>query len=275
VSANTPATEYEAFRDFLAKACGILLGDNKQYLVASRLKKLMATHEIDSLKVLVVRMQQVSNRRLKEAVVDAMTTNETLWFRDTHPFTILKDRLLPELKASRGPVKVWSAACSSGQEPYSISMMTEEFIKANPGSLRQGLDIVGTDLSSTMLECCKLAEYDSLSLGRGLSPERLKQFFNPQPGGLWQVKSEISRRVRFQTMNLMDSYAGLGKFNIVFCRNVLIYFSADLKVDILRRLHGSLQPGGYLILGASESLAGVKDLYDMVQCSPGIIYRAK
>ena len=272
--AKTAAGEYEAFRDFLAKACGILLGDNKQYLVTSRLKRLMANHQIDSLTVLVARLQQLSNRALKEEVIDAMTTNETLWFRDTHPFAILKDRLLPELKSSRGPIKVWSAACSSGQEPYSISMMTEEFIKANPGTLRQGLDIVATDLSATMLECCKLAEYDSLSLGRGLSPARLKQFFNPLPGGVWQVKPAVSRRVRFQTMNLMDSYAGLGKFNIVFCRNVLIYFSADLKVDILRRLHGSLLPGGYLILGASESLAGVKDLYEMVQCRPGIIYRA-
>jgi chemotaxis protein methyltransferase CheR len=275
VTAANAAAEYQAFRAFLAKACGILLGDNKQYLVASRLKKLMAEAQIDSLAVLVTRLQQTSNRRLKEAVVDAMTTNETLWFRDTHPFTVLKERLLPELKDNRGPIKVWSAACSSGQEPYSISMMADEFVKANPGSLRQGLNISATDLSSTMLECCRQAEYDSLSLGRGLSPARLKQFFDPLPAGVWRVKAEVRRRVRFQTLNLMDSYASLGKFNIIFCRNVLIYFSADLKADILRRLHASLQPGGYLILGASESLAGVKDLYEMVQCQPGIIYRAK
>jgi chemotaxis protein methyltransferase CheR len=275
MSANPEAVEYQAFRAFLAKACGILLGDNKQYLVASRLKKLMAEHDIDNLSVLVTRLKQVSDRRLKEAVVDAMTTNETLWFRDTHPFTVLTERLLPALSENRGPIKIWSAACSSGQEPYSISMMADEFVKSNPGKLRQGLDIVATDLSGTMLECCRQAEYDSLSLGRGLSPARLKQFFNPLPGGVWQVKPEVRRRVRFQALNLMDHYGGLGMFDIVFCRNVLIYFSADLKVDILRRLHASLKPGGHLILGASESLAGVKELYEMVQCRPGIIYRAK
>ena len=157
MTATNAAAEYQAFRAFLAKACGILLGDNKQYLVASRLKKLMAEAQIDSLAVLVTRLQQTSNRRLKEAVVDAMTTNETLWFRDTHPFTVLKERLLPELKDNRGPIKVWSAACSSGQEPYSISMMADEFVKANPGSLRQGLNISATDLSSPMLECCRQA----------------------------------------------------------------------------------------------------------------------
>ncbi len=275
MSVESAAAEYKEFRDFLAKACGIVLGDNKQYLVASRLKKLMSEEKIDNLGHLISKLQQFSNRALKESVVDAMTTNETLWFRDSHPFNIMKERLLPELKSSNRPIRIWSAACSSGQEPYSISMMTEEFSKSNPGALKQSVEIVATDLSRSMLECCKDAEYDSLSLGRGLSQERLKQFFEPGSGGVWRVKKEISRRVRFQPLNLMDSYASLGKFDIIFCRNVLIYFSAELKTDIFRRLHGSLRPGGYLILGASESLVGSTDLFDMVQCRPGIVYRSK
>ncbi len=272
--ASSPV-DYQIFRDFLEDACGILLGENKQYLVSSRLSKLMAEHNIDSLNELVKRISQVSNRRLKEAVVDAMTTNETLWFRDTHPFEIFKSTLLPEFQAGKNTnMRVWCAACSSGQEPYSLTMLIEEYRTANMGSLKKPVEIVATDLSASMLEQCKLGEYDSLSLGRGLSQDRLKRFFDKGDNGTWRVKPELRKPIRFQTRNLMDSFSTMGKFDVVFCRNVLIYFSAELKLDILRRIHASLRPGGYLILGASEGLSGVKEYYEMVQCHPGIIYRA-
>jgi chemotaxis protein methyltransferase CheR len=279
---GTPSRQhYEEFRAFLEKACGIVLGDNKQYLVSSRLSRLMAEHGIPDLQTLTQRMQLISQRPLREAVIDAMTTNETLWFRDIHPFTILRERLLPELqKTAKAPVRIWSAACSSGQEPYSISMCVEEYRMANLGVLRQPVEIVATDLSRSMLELCKTAEYDRLSLGRGLSPERLQRFFEKAAGtraggDVYRVKREVTQRVRFQALNLLDSYLSLGKFDIVFCRNVLIYFSGERKLDILRRIHGVLKPGGYLILGASEGLADVTQYFQMVQCNPGIIYRAQ
>lgn len=273
-STHSPA-DYEIFRKFLADACGIILGDNKQYLVASRLSRLLAEHKIATLAELVRRIQQFSERLLKQAVIDAMTTNETLWFRDNHPFEIFKNKLLPEFQQQRGAaVKIWSAACSSGQEPYSLSMLVDEYRSANLGVLKRPVDIVATDLSQSMLNQCKKAEYDGLSLGRGLAKERLQRFFDPVEGNSWRVKPEICRRVRFQSLNLMDSYLTLGKFDVVFCRNVLIYFSADLKADILRRIRGVLRPGGYLILGASEGLVGVSDCFQMVQCNPGIIYQA-
>ncbi len=266
---------YEEFRAFLEKACGIVLGDNKQYLVSSRLSRLMAEHNIPDLRELVQRMQQISQRPLREAVIDAMTTNETLWFRDTHPFNILREKLLPELqKGSGGPIRIWSAACSSGQEPYSISMVVEEYRAANMGLLRHAVEIVATDLSRQMLDACKVAEYDQLSLGRGLSRERLQRFFEPAGADRYRVRREVTQRVRFQALNLMDSYLSLGKFDIVFCRNVLIYFSGERKADILRRIHATLKPGGYLILGASEGLSDIGQQYQMVQCNPGIIYRA-
>lgn len=275
-AAGVPEREhYEAFRAFLEKACGIMLGDNKQYLVTSRLSRLMAEQEIPHLNELVRRMQQISHRGLREAVIDAMTTNETLWFRDAYPFAIFKERLLPELqKSARAPIRIWSAACSSGQEPYSISMAVEEYRAANMGVLRQPVEIVATDLSRSVLEMCKSAEYDQLSIGRGLSPERLQRFFDPLEGGRYRVKREVRQRVRFQFLNLMDSYLSLGRFDIVFCRNVLIYFAGERKADILRRIHALLRPNGHLILGASEGLADMGQLYQMVQCNPGIIYRA-
>lgn len=271
---------YEEFRSFLEKACGIVLGDNKQYLVSSRLNKLMADNSIADLQALTARMQLISQRALREAVIDAMTTNETLWFRDAHPYTILRERLLPELqKTARGPLRIWSAACSSGQEPYSISMCVDEYRMSNLGVLRQPVEIVATDLSRSMLEACRNAEYDQLSLGRGLSPERLQRYFEKVGGektsnDRYRVKRDITQRVRFQSLNLLDSYLSLGKFDIVFCRNVLIYFSGERKMDILRRIHGTLKPGGYLILGASEGLTDVTQFFSMVQCSPGIIYKA-
>jgi chemotaxis protein methyltransferase CheR len=267
---------YEEFRAFLEKACGIVLGDSKQYLVVSRLTSLLTEYKIENLHELIRRMQSVSQRALREAVVDAMTTNETLWFRDAHPFNILRDKLLPELQRNNGgPVRIWSAACSSGQEPYSISITVEEARSSGLNGFRLPVEIIATDLSRQMLEACKTGEYDRLSLGRGLSKERLNRYFESVEGERWRVKREIAQRVKFQSLNLLDSYLSLGRFDIVFCRNVLIYFSGERKADILRRIHGTLKPGGHLILGASEGLTDIGQQYQMVQCNPGIIYKAR
>ncbi|RRW15810.1 protein-glutamate O-methyltransferase CheR [Stutzerimonas stutzeri] len=269
--------DFEQFRVFLEKTCGILLGSNKQYLVSSRLNKLMEQQGIKTLGDLVRTIQAQPRSGLREQVVDAMTTNETLWFRDTYPFEVLKSRVLPEmLKTGSGQrLRIWSAACSSGQEPYSLSMAIDEYERSNPSQPKTGVQIVATELSGAMLAACKAAEYDSLAIARGLSSERLQRYFDLKAPGRWAVKPAIRSRVEFKVQNLLDSYAALGKFDIVFCRNVLIYFSADVKRDILKRIHATLRPGGYLFLGASEALNGLPELYQMVQCSPGIIYKAK
>jgi chemotaxis protein methyltransferase CheR len=273
----TANSDFEQFRGFLEKACGIVLGENKQYLVSSRLNKLMEQQGIKTLGELVQRIQTQPRSGLREQVVDAMTTNETLWFRDTYPFEVMKNKVLPEMaKASPGQrLRIWSAACSSGQEPYSLSMTIEEFSQANPGQLKGGVQIVATDLSPSMLINCRSGEYDSLAIGRGLSPERLQRYFDVKPGNRWAVKAPLRSRIEFRPINLLESYASLGKFDVVFCRNVLIYFSAEVKKDILTRIHATLKPGGYLFLGASEALNGLPDKYQMVQCSPGIIYQTK
>ncbi|MEE1903571.1 protein-glutamate O-methyltransferase CheR [Pseudomonas inefficax] len=274
---STGNLDFEQFRVFLEKACGILLGENKQYLVSSRLNKLMEQQGIKSLGELVQRIQAQPRGGLREQVVDAMTTNETLWFRDTYPFEVLKNKVIPEfIRNNPGQrLRMWSAACSSGQEPYSISMALDEFERSNLGQLKMGAQIVATDLSGTMLTNCKTGEYDSLAIARGLSQERLQRYFDTKGPGRWAVKPAIRSRVEFRSFNLLDSYASLGKFDVVFCRNVLIYFSAQVKKDILLRIHSTLKPGGYLFLGASEALNGLPDHYQMVQCSPGIIYQAK
>lgn len=268
--------DYEAFKQFLQDACGILLGENKQYLVKSRLRSILAEQKLSTLGELVDRLKRQSRGPLRETVIDAMTTNETLWFRDMHPFRILQQQLLPELarKKTAQTLRIWSAACSTGQEPYSIAMVIDEFRQANPGQLRGNVEIVATDISRPVLEKARRGEYEMLALGRGLAPERQKKYFLKQPSGSWQLKPAIRNMVTFRELNLLERY-NQGRFDLIFCRNVLIYFSVDLKQDILKRMHQSLAPGGYLILGASESLSGASALYEMVQCRPGIIYRAR
>lgn len=268
-------TEYDQFRAFLEHQCGIVLGENKLYLVKSRLAPLMNQFNIDSLTELVRKSMQISERALRSAVLDAMTTNETLWFRDVYPFELLQNRLFGEFKDLTRPLRVWSAASSSGQEAYSIAMSFIEYKGKHPGHLRHGLDIVGTDISNKVLEQSKVAEYDGLALARGLAPERQKKFFEPAENKKMRVKKEVKQMVSFRHLNLLDSYTLLGKFDIVFCRNVLIYFSPENKRKILTQIRSTLQPHGYLMLGASESISGLNEDFEMIRCNPGILYRRK
>ena len=273
---NVDQTEFDQFRQFLEEACGISLGDNKQYLVNNRMRRLMDEHKIENFGDLVRSLKYGFHSKLKEQVIDAMTTNETFWFRDIYPYDHLKNALLPQLMGVSkmfGPIRIWSAACSSGQEPYSISIMVEEFKQRNMGTLPRQVQVVATDLSVTVLEQARQGEYDKLSVMRGLSNERLDKFFDKSENN-WRVKPILRDRIDFRPINLMDSFNVLGKFDIIFCRNVLIYFNADLKRQILQKIHAALKPQGVLYLGSSEGLAGAADLFEMVRCEPGILYRA-
>jgi len=266
---------YQQFRMFLEQQCGIVLGDNKQYLVKSRLAPLMSKFDVNSLGDLVNRTLSPIERQLRAAVIDAMTTNETLWFRDEYPFALLQNKLLPELSTKRAQLKIWSAASSSGQEPYSIAMSMLEYQQKNPGKLSSGAQIVGTDISETMLEHCKYGHYDSLAIARGLSASRKQQFFEPGDNGMLKLKDNVKRMVNFRHLNLLNSYSLMGRFDIVFCRNVLIYFSPEIKRKIIAQIHELLNENGYLFLGASESLSGLSDDFNMIRCNPGIIYQKK
>jgi len=266
---------YHQFRTFLEQQCGIVLGENKQYLVKSRLAPLMSKFDLGSLSELVTRTLSPVERQLRAAVIDAMTTNETLWFRDDYPYKLLKSKLLPDFADRRTPVKIWSAASSSGQEPYSIVMSILEYQQANPGAFPRGVQVIGTDISTTMLDHCKYGHYDSLALARGLSEERKSKFFEAGDNGMLKIKDEVKKMVSFRPLNLLNSYSLMGKFDIVFCRNVLIYFSPEIKAQIIGQIHGTLNNASYLFLGASESLSGLNDDFTMLRCNPGIVYQKK
>lgn len=269
--------EFKAFRDFLQKACGIDLGENKQYLVTSRLGRLLIQHKLTSLSELMRAITTDVRGQLREKVINAMTTNETLWFRDVYPFEVLEKKLLPEISQKLGSaqLRIWSAAASTGQEAYSISMNIDRFKSANPSALKGGEKIIATDISTKALDLAIKGEYESLAIGRGLAKDRLEKYFTQIGDGRYKINQNIAARVEFKNMNLMHSYTLLGKFDVVFCRNVLIYFSSELKKDILDRIHSVLKPGGYLILGSSEALSNMHDKFNMIQCRPGIIYQAK
>ena len=267
--------DYALFRDFLESQCGIVLGNNKQYLVRSRLLPIVREHNYESLTHLIDKVVNGRQIKLREEVVDAMTTNETLWFRDNYPFELLQKSLFDEFNQLNRPLRIWCSACSSGQEPYSIAMSYLEFKKSNPGKLSKGIEVIATDLSRDMLDKAKNAEYDSLSIARGLSSSRQRDFFTKLENGNLKVKPEVTRLVSFKPINLLDSYTGLGRFDVVFCRNVLIYFSQDVKRKILQQIAAGLQNEGVLFLGASESISGLTDSFTMMRCSPGLYYRKK
>jgi chemotaxis protein methyltransferase CheR len=274
-SFNITPAGFKQFSSFLEKSCGIVLTENKQYLVHCRLAKIMNQHAFSDLESLMQAMSRSSARDLNRLVIDAMTTNETLWFRDLHPYEVLKNKFLPEyISSSSSRVKIWSAACSTGQEPYSMAMVATEYIEANASCKGAKVDVIATDISSEALELAKKGEYEAFALGRGLSDGRKAKFFTQSQNNSWVVSPQIKSSITFRAINLLDSYSMIDKVDIIFCRNVLIYFSAEIKQKIIEKMHAQLKPGGYLVLGASESMPRLINKFEMVHCRPGIVYKA-
>lgn len=267
--------DFKAFCEYLQKTSGITITSNKTYLVSARIRHIMVEHGLTTLAELISQLNS-RNKSLHQKVIDAMTTNETFWFRDDYPFQYFTKKLLPYW-ASReytdSTIRIWSAACSSGQEPYSLGILCEEYKKSSP--LNKKIDILATDLSSHILDKAKKGSFDKLSIGRGLSNTRMNHFFTAVNENEWKINREVKKYTRFQPINLLESYDSLGKFDIIFCRNVLIYFTKETKTDILRRMHQCLKPNGLLCVGSSESLADASPLFTMLHCNPGIIYQAK
>lgn len=277
LNATCSKENYELFCKFLEQQCGIVLGENKQYLVRSRLSSMVAQYKCTNLDDLLRKTVTSNDRGLQAAVVDAMTTNETLWFRDNYPFDYLSKTILPTLGKTGRPIRIWSAASSSGQEPYSIAMSVLEQTAKIGGVPAGKVSILATDISTTMLDICKTGIYDSLALSRGLSAERKKVFFEKVPDNpqVLRVSENVRKMVQFRQQNLLGSFSLLGKFDIVFCRNVLIYFSTDVKQQIISNFAKLLNPGGYLFLGSSEYLPPSITEFEMLRCNPGIVFRKK
>ena len=271
-SSSLTAADYAAFQSFLEKSCGIVLGAGKEYLVTSRLNNILKENSFSSYQALINALEtHHAHLPLRGQVIDAMTTNETFWFRDIAHFKILSQEIYPDFANRR--LKIWSAACSSGQEPYSVSMSVADYKSSKPSD-RFDADIIATDISKTILDEARKGFYCGLSASRGVDQASISKYFDNE-GGCIQVKPEIKRRVTFRELNLTQSYSTLGRFDVIFCRNVLIYFSAEMKFDIIQRLAQSLNPGGYLFLGSTEAPPGLKDFFDMRSFQGGIVYQKR
>ena len=248
---------FDSFCAYLRRASGLVLDADKRYLVESRVTPVMRRAGLLELGELVRVLEQGRMPALAQEVVQAMTINETYFFRDRVPFDLLREFILPEViaaRASQKRLRIWCAASSTGQEPYSISMILDEF-----GARLAGwrLDIVATDLSEAVLAKAKKAVYSQFEVQRGLSTAQLLRYFD-QIGDMWQLKETIRSRVDYRHFNLLGDYAVLGNFDLIFCRNVLIYFEPDRKVDVLNRMARMLAPDGLLALGSSESIIGLR-----------------
>ncbi len=266
---------YDSFRRFLEEASGIVLGVGKEYLVSSRLSGVMREYRIATFEELLSQLKAGRNPRLRISIIDAMTTNETFWFRDQAHFRMLTERVLPErINNGSSSVRIWSAACSSGQEPYNISMLIQDYMQRNPGKLSGNIEILATDISTQILLEARKGVYSGIAASRGLSTEQKRRYFVPR-GDKQEVRPEIKQRVKFKELNLTKGYEMLGRFDVIFCRNVLIYFSSSQKQDILNRMARTLNPGGYLFMGSTESLSTHTDQFEMVSEQGGIGYRLK
>lgn len=272
---NVSPEEYTRLSEYLSSSCGIELGDNKQYLVNSRLKTMLLKNGFKSITDLLASVKTQASPGLQQQLIDAMTTHETLWFRDQYPYESLKRMILPELARANLPnIRIWSAACSSGQEPYSISMIVEEYRREYPKHPLSGVQIVATDISPTILRAAKEGVYEDIALARGLTPDRRARFFD-ELAGKAQVKEFVRKQVNFQQLNLILSTPSIGKFHVVFCRNVLIYFSDKNKTSILERMANIIEPGGYLFLGGSESISRYTTKFEVARFYGGMVFRLK
>ena len=251
--------DYEYLRKLLKDRSGLDLSADKQYLVESRLLPLARKAGLGGIPELVAKMKSGAEALTTE-VVEAMTTNETFFFRDKIPFEHLRDVILPAMlqsRASRRSLRIWSAACSTGQEPYSIAMCLKEKAAALAG---WRIEIVGTDLSQEVLEKSKAGIYSQFEVQRGLPIALLVKYFT-QSGELWQINADIRGMVQHRQLNLLQDFGHLGKFDVIFCRNVLIYFDQDTKIGVFERLNRVLEQDGVLVLGAAESVVGITDAF--------------
>jgi chemotaxis protein methyltransferase CheR len=266
--------DYKFICGLVHQHSAIALEEEKKYLAESRLQDLAKREGIDSLRTLVRRLRHDPAHNLLNKVVEAMTTNETSFFRDFHPFEAMRKKLLPELIERRGSqrrLRIWSAACSSGQEPYSMAMLLREHFAE---LLSWNLRLLASDLSSEMLELAKLGQYSHLDVNRGVPLPLLLRYF--QRNGLdWTIDDSIRRMVDFQVINLVSSWPILGKMDLILLRNVLIYFNVESKKRVLDRMSEVLAPDGYLVLGGSETTLFVNDLYDRIEVPGFAMYRLK
>jgi chemotaxis protein methyltransferase CheR len=248
--------DYEYLRKLLKDQSGLDLSADKQYLIESRLLPLSRKAGLQGIPELVQKMK-AGSQSLVAQVVEAMTTNETFFFRDKVPFDHFRQAIMPEVLKARKSVRIWCAAGSTGQEPYSLAMCLKE-MESQLGGFR--VEIIATDLSQEVLEKSRAGLYSQFEVQRGLPIQLLVKYFK-QAGEFWQINPDIRAMVQHRQLNLLHDFSQLGTFDVIFCRNVLIYFDQDTKISTFNRLAKAMEPDGFLVLGAAETVVGLTDAF--------------
>ncbi|GAA2695844.1 MULTISPECIES: protein-glutamate O-methyltransferase CheR [Actinosynnema] len=264
------AQQFAFVADLVKREAAIVLAPGKEYLVESRLLPLARKSGHADTASLVQAVQSGKSPDLRQSLVEALTINETSWFRDQEPYLALKSVVLPAALESAGParpLRFWSAACSSGQEPYSIAMKLEESLP--PG---RAYDITASDLSSEMVNRAQTGKYSQLEVNRGLPASLLVSHFD-RAGLDWQVKPALRRNITFRRINLANPLPPMQPFDVIFLRNVLIYFDVETKRQILRRMRALMRPGGWLLLGSAETTMGIDSAFQRVPVGRTAVYR--
>jgi chemotaxis protein methyltransferase CheR len=255
----TPA-DYDYLRKLLKERSGLVLSADKQYLVESRLQPVAHRAGIASLTDLVVKLRNSRNEPLVTEVAEAMTTNESFFFRDKLPFEHFRNTIMPALLGARPQhrrIRIWCAAAATGQEPYSLAMTLKEMGAKVAG---REIEIVATEFSTQVLEKAKSGLFSQFEVQRGLPIQLLVKYFD-QIGDTWQINPDVRAMVQFRPFNLLHDFTLLGRFDLVFCRNVLIYFDQETKTRVLERVARITEPDGYLVLGAAETVVGLTDSF--------------
>jgi chemotaxis protein methyltransferase CheR len=266
--------DYEYLRKLLRERSGLVLAPEKQYLIESRLMPVARRAGCASIAELVRRLRERDSEPLKAKITETMTINESFFFRDKIPFDRFRDTVLPTLLAARANTKrfrIWCAAASSGQEPYSLAMILKSMQEKFSG---WRIEILATDISNDVLEKARAGIYSQFEVQRGLPIQMLMQYFE-QVGEQWRVSEAIRKMVQFRQLNLLADFASLGNFDVVFCRNVLIYFDQATKVNVLERVYRQLAPDGFLLMGAAETVVGLTDIFVPLAEKRGLYVRAE
>ncbi len=261
--------DYDFLRKFLKARSGLVLSADKQYLVESRLLPVARRSGLANLGALVEAIKRGGDETLPTAVVEAMATNETFFFRDKIPFDHFRSIVMPALIAARRAarsIRIWCAAASAGQEPYSLAMCLKQMEREIAG---WRIEILATDLSGEVLEKARHGVYSQFEVQRGLPIQLLIKHFT-QIGELWQIAPEIRAMVKYRQFNLLSDFSRLGTFDLIFCRNVLIYFDQQTKIDVLERLARAVSSDGYLVLGAAETVVGLTESFKVVGDKHGL-----
>jgi len=261
--------DFSYFCKLILDRTGLVLGPDKTYLIESRLTPVARKHNLGGLEGLATALRQGKSNDLLRDFTDALMTNESFFFRDTKPFDQFRDVVLPRLLASRAGsrrIRIWSAACSTGQEAYSLAMILKE---QGPKLAGWTIEITGTDISSEVLARAQSGIYTQFEVQRGLPIQLLVKYFK-QDGDKWQLVPEIRNMVKYREFNLLADPSSLGGFDVVFCRNVLIYFDQKAKTAILERVSKLLPPDGLLYLGGAETVLGVSDKFEPLAGHRGI-----